>query len=90
MDSYYTTSIVLFYCSGCSGSISGILLPTAPAKIAALEELPTAEIAAQEVAATKEEDPEVLERDRIRKEVERLARQRPEELAQLLATWISE
>lgn len=59
-------------------------------KIAALEELPTAEIAAQEVAATKEEDPEVLERDRIRKEVERLARQRPEELAQLLATWISE
>jgi flagellar M-ring protein FliF len=58
-------------------------------KTVSLDELARAEIVAREAAAT-EEDPEVAERERIRKEVERLARQRPEELAQLLTTWISE
>ena len=53
------------------------------------DEITEAEIAIREAAAV-EEDPEVLERERIRTEIERLARQQPEELAQLLTTWISE
>ncbi|MGI6129411.1 MAG: flagellar basal-body MS-ring/collar protein FliF [bacterium] len=52
-------------------------------------ELPPVEMAIHEAAAA-EEDPEAIERNKIRKEVERLARQRPEELAQLLSTWMSE
>lgn len=48
--------------------------------------LPVGTTAAEEAAPTQE----VSERERIRKDVERLARQRPQEVAQLLATWLSE
>ncbi|MDK2882713.1 MAG: flagellar M-ring protein FliF [Bacillota bacterium] len=42
--------------------------------------------AVEEAAPAREES----EQERIRKEVERLARQHPQEVAQLLATWLSE
>lgn len=42
--------------------------------------------ATEEAALAREES----EQERIRKEVERLARQHPQEVAQLLATWLSE
>ncbi|BCV24920.1 flagellar basal-body MS-ring/collar protein FliF [Gelria sp. Kuro-4] len=51
------------------------------------EVVPLPVAGAEEEAAPAREE---TERDRIRKEVERLARQRPQEVAQLLATWLSE
>jgi flagellar M-ring protein FliF len=54
-----------------------------------IDELTAAEIAVRE-AAVAEEDPEIIERQRIRNEIERLARQQPDEMAQLLTSWLSE
>ncbi|NLG86248.1 MAG: flagellar M-ring protein FliF [Firmicutes bacterium] len=69
--------------------ITVLVLRSRRQRILAGTELLREEVAVREAAAA-EEDPEALERERIRKDVERLARQRPEELAQLLATWMNE